>query len=250
MGNVNKEFYNAKYADENEYKYKTNTRYQRYLVTLMNQFIDCDEIKTVLDIGCGEGLNTFFFTEDYPNAEIIGMDLSDVGIAKGNEKYKNVKNLKFECKDVSTLRPEHGEVFSLVCAFELLEHIEDWEKLATVMTEISDKYILISAPIGKMRDYEKAHGHYRNFQRGELESFFNAKGFKKVKTLYAGFPWWSPITRSLLAFKGGQPVAPGAKLSGIGKIASLILYFLYRYMSTKNKYGDQFVGLFEKSVNE
>ena len=63
---------------------------------------------------------------------------------------------------------------------------------------VSNRYIMVSVPIGRMREYEKEHGHFRNYQKGELESFFEENGFKTLKTYYAGFPFWSPITRDLL----------------------------------------------------
>ena len=48
-----------------------------------------------------------------------------------------------------------------------------------------------------MREYEIDLGHYRNFKKGELESFMYSHGFRKVDVLYAGYPFWSPITRDL-----------------------------------------------------
>ena len=40
---------------------------------------------SVLDVGCGQGLNTVKFADDWPNAKIVGVDLSDVGIKYAND---------------------------------------------------------------------------------------------------------------------------------------------------------------------
>ena len=106
---------------------------------------------------------------------------------------------------------------------------------------------MVSAPIGRMRAYEVKHGHYRNFQRGQLENFFEKQGFSTIKTYYAGFPFWSPLTRDLLNLIPGDSTKAQENLTFIGKGISLILYFLYRFCSFHNK-GDQFIGLFEKKI--
>ena len=191
-------------------------------------------------------MNTVKFAEDWPNAKIVGVDLSDIGIEYAERHYgASNENVSFICGDVSNMLDDN-EKFDLVCAFELLEHIEDWEKVATVMTKISNRYIMVSVPIGRMREYEKEHGHFRNYQKGELESFFEEKGFRTLKTYYAGFPFWSPITRNLLNLLPVDNTSDVQVEMGLPKkIVSLLLYYSFRYFSFKNK-GDQFVGLFEK----
>lgn len=242
--NQNLVHYNDQYSYDVEYKYKTNTRYQRDLIELLEKEMSYTP-KSVLDVGCGQGLNTVRFTEDWPDAKIVGVDLSDVGIEYAKSHY-NSKNISFYCMDVSDLLVE-GKKYDLVTAFELLEHIEDWEKIANVMTEISNRYIMVSVPIGRMREYEKEHGHYRNYKKGELESFFEKNGFKTVKTYYAGFPFWSPITRNLLNILPVDNTSDVQVKMGIPKkIISLLMYYSFKYFSFKNK-GDQFVGLFEKA---
>ena len=97
-----------------------------------------------------------------------------------------------------------------------------------------------------MREYEKRHGHYRNFQKGELEAFFNGKGVRTVKTYYAGFPFWSPVTRDILNLMPGDSIDAQKSMRGGGRFLSLLLYYSYRYFSSVH-IGDQFMGLFEKA---
>ena len=151
--NQNLAHYNDQYSYDIEYKYKTNTRYQRYLVELLEKEMD-HVPNSVLDVGCGQGLNTVKFADDWPNAKIVGVDLSDIGIKYANAHYGSKENVSFICGDVSKMLDD-DEKFDLVTAFELLEHIDDWEKVATVMTRISNRYIMVSVPIGRMREYEK-----------------------------------------------------------------------------------------------
>lgn len=242
----NREFYNEKYGIQVAYKYKTNTRYQRYLIELLEKYIpESRAIQSLCDIGCGQGLNTALFVNDFPNAKIIGIDLSESGIQTAQKAYGQIENLKFKCMDANDLK-NTGEQFSLVTAFELLEHIGDWKHVAKLMTELSSDYIMVSSPVGRMREYEKKHGHVRNFKKGELESFFKEQGFSVVKTYYAGFPFWSPIMRNLLNFLPGDSTKLQKNLTWSKKFLSVFLFYCYRYCSTVH-YGDQFIGLFVKN---
>lgn len=240
----NKFHYEQKYLQEIEYKYKTNTRYQRFLVEKIEHSIDNKtDILSLCDIGCGQGLNTFFFLNDFPNAEISGIDLSEHGIEYAKDKWHNPR-LKFECANILDYDLSKAQ-YDVVTAFELLEHIEDWKTVAAAMCNVSKKYIIVSAPIGKMRKYEIKHGHYRNFKKGELELFFQEKGFEVIKTYYAGFPFWSPITRDLLNLLPGDSTSAQSDMGRLNKCISVVLYYMFKYFSCKH-IGDQFVGLFKK----
>ena len=67
-----------------------------------------------------------------------------------------------------------------------------------------------------------------------------------MKVFYAGFPFYSPITRDLLTLGGSSPGLTGKELGFWEKQVSLFIYYLYRYCSTINRGGDQFMGLFQK----
>lgn len=243
MKDVNLEQYTRQYKKEIDYKYKTNTRYQRYLIECLEKYMDEEKVNSVVDVGCGQGLNTVLFLDDFTNAVITGIDLSETGIQYAKSKWGGVDRISFQCGDI-TVMPFKNQ-YDLVTAFELLEHIKNWKQVAKALCQASNRYIMVSSPVGRMREYEIMHGHYRNFKRGELESFFNSNGFRTVKTYYAGFPFWSPITRDLLNLMPGDSRKAQENLSTLGKISSLILYYLFRYCSLKSK-GDQFIGLFEK----
>ncbi|MEE3471746.1 MAG: class I SAM-dependent methyltransferase [Butyrivibrio hungatei] len=237
--------YESVYKNGVGYKYKTNTRYQRYLVKKLVKKMDVNNVFSVCDIGCGEGLNTVLFLEDFPNANVLGIDLSDAGIKYAKAHFGDEERLKFLCGNILDFDLDSNK-FEVVTAFEVLEHIEDWKCLAKAMTVASKKYIIVSSPVGKMRAYEKKHGHYRNFKKGELEQFFKENGFSCIACFYAGFPFWSPITRDLLNLVPGDATKAQENMTVFGKCISVILYYLFCFFSTKRFLGDQFVGLFMK----
>lgn len=142
------------------------------------------------------------------------------------------------------------EKIDLITLFELLEHIEDWEKmLCGLLEKYMPEYVIISTPVGRMRDYEKHVGHFRNYRRGEIEQFMGQYRYMTVDCFYAGFPFWSPICRDLLNIfrKNAVNVQKSSEkgMTIFDKIIARVLYYLFRYCSCLRK-GDQFVGAFKR----
>ncbi|MBI5273846.1 MAG: 3-demethylubiquinone-9 3-O-methyltransferase [Chlamydiales bacterium] len=80
---------------------------------------------TVLDIGCGGGLLTNPLSEQ--GHEVVGIDLSlsSLDIAK---RYDNTKRVKYIYADACHL-PFPDNHFDVVCAMDVIEHVEDQQKL-------------------------------------------------------------------------------------------------------------------------
>ena len=87
----------AKYAEE--YNQNTSFSAQRIHTGLGLAGIDpLDVVKTsqtILDIGCGEGINTFLLSKQ-TDKKVVGIDPVESQIQIAKEKYTN-SNLKFLC---------------------------------------------------------------------------------------------------------------------------------------------------------
>lgn len=59
-----------------------------------------DDAQTILDVGCGDGKITAHLAKCYPDAQIIGCDVSDKMIEFASKKYPSGEypNLHFEIK--------------------------------------------------------------------------------------------------------------------------------------------------------
>jgi trans-aconitate methyltransferase len=211
---------------------------------LLEEHLVGEEIRDVLDFGCGEGSTTFDLARTLPRAQVLGVDQSEVGITCARANYR-ADNLCFRC--------EAGDVvlgssrYDLVTCFEVLEHVEAWQELTARLVAASKRYILVSFPTGRMRSFEVNVGHLRNFKPGEFETAISELGFRPVHSFYAGFPFYSPIFRDLceLTNSGGNSLSKGKYSFPTRRLADLI-YFSFRYLSTKHRHGDQFCGLFER----
>jgi ubiquinone/menaquinone biosynthesis C-methylase UbiE len=88
--------------------------------------IDSFAGKTVLDIGCGDGI----YTQDIAKqntALVVGIDPIEDVIKHAQNKYKDVPNLKFECADLYKMEIPK-EPYDLVILRGVLHHLPDLEK--------------------------------------------------------------------------------------------------------------------------
>ncbi len=217
----------------------------RHLInSSLNHIKNKQIIQTILDVGCGEGTNTALIADIFPNASVMGIDFSLAGIQCAKEHYKS-KNLLFK----HDLNSEALNLkYDLITCFEVIEHVDDWQRFLKMIASAANKYVLISTPTGRMREFEINVGHLRNFKKLEVENEMKNLGFKTVQAYYAGFPFYSPIYRDLCNKMniGGNSFEKG-EYTFKQRLISNLLYFSFRYLSTKRKHGDKFCALFEKN---
>ena len=242
---INQQYYKT-YWNENMIKYlylSAGSRWFDYLLELTLAEISRSSIKNVADVGCGVGNKTAMMAKYFKKAEVYGYDFSKEGIDAAT-KFHRIKNLHFATEDIT--KSASRKKYDLITAFDVLEHIKDWESLTKKLINVNNRYMLISSPVGRMRPYEVHIGHVRNFKRREIEDFMESQGYNTIKTMYAGFPFHSPILRNLTnMFYKNYAGLPEAEMSSLAKRMHDIWYFLFRYCSFRQR-GDIFVGLFEK----
>lgn len=242
---INKEFYGEHFNEDTvEYlKKSAGARWFNYLLAETLTKVEQEKVKTAADMGCGVGHKTSAIKKSLPSAKVTGFDLSKSAIKAAKNAYETV-GLKFSSDDIT--KKNYKERYDLISAFDVLEHIDDWERMVDKLIIVNNRYLLLSFPVGRMRPYEKNIGHFRNFKRGQVEDFLTTRGYKTVHTFYAGFPFFSPILRDLTQlFSKNYSETISAKMSPLGQIIHNIWYILFRYFSMKNR-GDVFIGLFEK----
>ncbi len=128
--NYNKEFWD-KYADENEARYNEEfAKFARDLATSLR-------CTSVLEIGCGTGIDLRLFPEIF---QIYGIDLNDsaLDIAKGKIPFANFK------KGTITDLPFENSSIDFVFTHQLLNYLDDdtLEKGVAEMYRVAGKYIM------------------------------------------------------------------------------------------------------------
>ncbi len=112
-------------------------------------------IKTVLDLGCGEGTFGLRFNQN-KKYQITGTDIFTPYLKKAlsTGRYRSVKKV-----DLTKKLPFYAKQFDLVVCLETIEHLKKiaGEKLLSEMERVGKKMIIISSPIGiaSQEDYDK-----------------------------------------------------------------------------------------------
>jgi SAM-dependent methyltransferase len=249
---LNNEIYNDTWTEQGEFWRTSSSSYRLYYALIkrcLNKIVRKSQLKSVLDIGCGDGTKTYVLSKLLPDAQILGIDFSNTGITYAESHFKS-ENLCFKCVNASDQKV-YTEKYDLITTFECLEHLENYEDVLCKACDSSRKYVLIGVPCGTIQSKEyEIHGHLRRFKQGEIEKFMINKDFKPVEVLYAGFPWynmvvWIMYNVSYLRNAFDKKVR-NSKKNWTGVLFNKLTSFLFLYLSSRKRWGDQFVGLFEK----
>ena len=106
----------------------------------------------ILDYGCGQGKWTPLLRSMHPDAEIVGIDISEVAIAKASRKFPQHKFLVFDGDRASL----EDSSFDLVFSFHVLEHVLN---VAATIKDIArllrpGGYACIIFPCGNKNSFE------------------------------------------------------------------------------------------------
>lgn len=164
-----------------EYDQITDIQDQKKIERLLS--IIPDDVKNIIDIGCGNGLITNELNRYF---KVLGVDINASKL-----KYVEGPSLQSSCDEID--RPDQS--FDLVFSSEMIEHLEDDLLHAALkeMDRLSKKYILITVPnkepLHKLQVkceacgaiYHK-NGHLHSFTLEKLDSLHpNWKVLEKIE---------------------------------------------------------------------
>ncbi|MFA4885226.1 MAG: class I SAM-dependent methyltransferase [Desulfotomaculaceae bacterium] len=194
-----------------------------------------EEVKSIIDLGCGDGLLTNQLLDQYE--KVLGVDVS-------NEALKHVKAEKLVAG--MDLLPLPDQSFDLAICAEVIEHLPNpiYKKSLLELQRVAQKYILITVPNDEfLRDRfikcpfcSCTYHRYRHLHSFKLEELINLlPHFEYVNHRYLGGltvrPYrWDTIFRQNLGNHwnvSDNCVCPQCGYTGSGSLRrGLISYFL------------------------
>ena len=183
-------------------------------------------VRSVVDVGCGNGANLEALQSSLGLTELCGIDVSAEAVQVAQSRVRG----EFLVMDIA--RESLDRRFDLVLSSQVIEHIEDDGRFLEQLRAMCGRYCFVGTMQGRMRRSEVHIGHLRNYTRAGLEEKMRRAGFDIVRVIEWGFPFYSPVYRTLIEFAGGQTasVARGR----IATLAARALYQLYRLNSRRH----------------
>lgn len=143
-------------------------------------------IESILEIGTGKGAVGARLARRY---RYVGLepDPEAYAMARGNIEPSGGKVIR---DDVSALGP--ADLFDLVGAFEVIEHIEDDAGTLRMWREHvrPGGWVMLSAPPFQSRfgPHDRTVGHFRRYEPEQMAELLNGAGFVDPQVFLYGFP--------------------------------------------------------------
>lgn len=170
-----------------------------------------EDVGTVIDVGCGNGIICNALASDY---EVTAIDISETAL-----KTVNVNKLLASATDI----PFADNSFDLVFSSEMLEHLSsaDLVEAAHEMLRVTKKYLLISVPFQEQlsksmvkckvcAEVYHAYGHLHSFHESSLRALFPGTQKLDSRSFGPSSKDYHPLLLWVKKHLGGQYFHPAA----------------------------------------
>jgi SAM-dependent methyltransferase len=194
----------------------------RHIQRICQKILQPLDYESVLDVGCGIGHNIPLLLNNKAIKYFSGVDISDEALNNARQDYPS---FDFQCLDIEKefLNKKHDLVF---CSL-VLEHVLDDENALRNLYAMTKKYLFVVSIQGDYKRYEKnekLQGHVRNYSRGELVNKIEQVGFKIIRKIEWGFPFYSPIGRMIYNL---NPQKGMGEFNFMARFIANVLYLVY-----------------------
>jgi len=159
--------------------------------------------RSVLDVGCGEGVLAYRWAQRFEGRRVVGIDLEEPSIQAG-WALRQAPNLEYRVMRAENL-PFADAEFDLSSAIEVLEHVPDPAHTLAEMARCAGRRLLVSVPReplwralnmargAYLRDLGNTPGHLNHWSRRSFVSLLSHYG--TVAEVRSPFPWTMLLVR-------------------------------------------------------
>jgi len=182
-----------KYGSKNPVVRRLMSGFER---TLEELFVKAGP-RSVLDVGCGEGVLVQRWAKRLGDGRVVGIDLEEESIQAGWAAHQ-APNLEYRVMEAANLPFADGE-FDLASAIEVLEHVPDPEHTVAEMARCAQRHLLVSVPrepLWRMLNLARGAywpalgntpGHVNHWSRGAFVELLGRHG--ELREVRSPFPW-------------------------------------------------------------
>jgi 2-polyprenyl-3-methyl-5-hydroxy-6-metoxy-1,4-benzoquinol methylase len=159
--------------------------------------------RSILDVGCGEGVLTAEWAERLRDGRVVGIDLDDPKLRAEWDRRPR-PNLEFRTEEATSLSFADDE-FDMACAIEVLEHVPDPEATVAEMARVASRHLLVSVPReplwrglnlargAYLRELGNTPGHVNHWSKRAFVAMLARYG--TVEEARSPFPWTMVLVR-------------------------------------------------------
>jgi SAM-dependent methyltransferase len=159
--------------------------------------------RSILDVGCGEGVLTCEWADRLDGGRIVGIDLDDEKL-KAEWRSRSRANLEYRAEEATSLSFADDE-FDLATAIEVLEHVPDPEATLAEMARVAERHLLLSVPREPLwralnmargaywKSLGNTPGHVNHWSKRSFVSLLSRYG--TVEEARSPFPWTMLLVR-------------------------------------------------------
>jgi ubiquinone/menaquinone biosynthesis C-methylase UbiE len=139
----NKQMYEMKGVYGDAEKFMSHTNRFNQIIALIKEL---EKTPTeILDVGCGTGYLANEMKRLYPNANVIGIDISKKALSIGKTEYKQITFMEV---DAEKILPFFDNRFDLVISGEHIEHLKDPDTYLSEINRImkKDSILILTTP--------------------------------------------------------------------------------------------------------
>ena len=146
--------------------------YKRFFHELLT-LLAAQTFHSLLDVGCGEGVALSLISKNFPDVEIVGVDVDREALRIGARMlYPNLSFIRADAR----LLPFQKVRFDVVLGIEVLEHSKDPSKILVEMRRVASEKIIITVPnsrvfriLNALRLKGRIPDHVQEFDMGSLD---------------------------------------------------------------------------------
>lgn len=202
----------------------------------------------ILDVGSGQGDMAAAVRAAFPKAEIVGLELSQLGVDISRQKVPDARFV--QCNLLEQIAPPEDLrrwATHAVCS-EVIEHVDDPLQLLRSARQYMGPgcKLVVTAPGGPMSAFDKHIGHRKHFRPSDIELLFRQAGYVPERVTGAGFPFFN-LYRCIVVLRGQKlmedvSARQNASPSQSAHLAMAVFHRLFRLNLNSSPWGWQMVG--------
>jgi len=169
----------------------------------LDELLTRAEPRSLLDVGCGEGVLVHQWAQRLGERRVVGIDLEEESIQAGWAQ-RQAPNLEYHVMHAENL-PFAEHEFDLASAIEVLEHVPDPEHTLAEMARCAERHLLVSVPhepLWRMLNMARGAywstlgntpGHLNHWSRRSFVGLLSRYG--QVAEVRSPFPWTMLLVR-------------------------------------------------------